>query len=133
MGKRGWSSLVVNTDELDIGVNVACISVYQQLLEIMLMPLNSYDDFYRAMQKYEAVTGTQVLNTVMYKKPIFTGAIEDWRTPRDDQYEYVKKLSDHEYHIGYSERGGERTDYIMHDVRLVYEYILERYCRVITF
>ena len=124
---------VVHTDELEIEVNVECIPIYQQLLEIMLMPLNSYEDFYRAMQKYETVTGTQVLNTVMYKKAIFTGAIEDWREPVSDEYEYVKKISEHEYHIGYSERGGERIDYIMHDVRLVYEYILERYCKLITF
>lgn len=111
--------------------------IYRQLLEIMLMPLNSYDDLYRAMQRYETVTGTEVLNKARYydHKPIFSGKVEDWMWPYENnstgEHDYVEKKSEHEYHIIQAERGMRTTQYIMYDIRHVYEYILSEYCKIL--
>ncbi len=108
------------------------VPYYRELMEIILMPLESYDDFYKAMQRYEQVTQKRVLDTVMYGERIFSGAIESWQEPMSDQFRYIKKVGDNEYDVGYSERGGERSDMRLYDVKLAYLYVLEYYCRVCT-
>lgn len=107
------------------------IPIYQDLLKIMLMPLNSYRDFIKAMQAYESISGKSVLNAEIYQKRIFSGSIESWQEPSSDQFLFIEKLSDDEYHLCYSERGSERTLMRFYNERIACEYVLNHYCQIL--
>ncbi len=117
-------------------------SVFKQLMEIMIRPLNTYDDLISSLKLYETLTGKNVLNSTAYFDGIgrvkkFTGNIIDWTN--NDLDEIVLE-NPNEYAIYsriYWERSSEhyqreeKPKMWFYDVRHLYEYILNYYCDIV--
>ena len=110
--------------------------LFKRLMEIMISPLNTYDDLISAIKLYDSATGKHVLDTKKWDgSRLFSGDVVDWTpTPDDcsnDGRHEVKKLNENCYSIAFWERGTRIPYMIFYGVQYLYEYILNYYCEIV--
>ena len=116
--------------------------VFKKLMQIMIRPLNGYEDLIDALKAYESVTGKRVLDSKEFFDDsgyvsVFTGNILDWTNSDLDEIVH----EDQEVYAIYSRHYNERSypHYTrnqipflrIYGVRHLYEYILNEYCDII--